>query len=239
VFPQEACLPNNKLECSQGRTQEHPGHDISQKICRPIFIAALALNHCLATGTNATYDVSRDFSETNPGTPWSYGSMETLGGDFTPFPALLHEKEPGGGTFTIWVKVGGGYPSVYYNGSSATIITEQGQGVYPPGTVLLLPGMEGNHDNYGVIRFTLPNPNRGTYLLRSMVQSYLQGPTSHDCDFHILKNGVELFGKFLPPNGGTSYSNTVALAAGDTIDFVVGRGQDNRLFASGLRIRQL
>ena len=87
-----------------------------------IFIAALALNHCLATGTNATYDVSRDFSETNPGNPWSYGSMETLGGDFTPFPALIHEKEPAGGTFTIWVKVGGGYPSVYYNGSSATII---------------------------------------------------------------------------------------------------------------------
>ena len=37
-----------------------------------------------------------------------------------------------------------------------------------------------------------------------------------------------------PGNGGTAYSNTLTLAAGETIDLAVGRGQDNRLYGSGL-----
>src|SRR5206468_313666 len=36
---------------------------------------------------------------------------------------------------------------------------------------------------------------------------------------------------------GTSYSNVLALAGGDRLDFVVGRGADGRLSGSGLKIQ--
>jgi hypothetical protein len=51
-----------------------------------------------------------------------------------------------------------------------------------------------------------------------------------------LKNGQELFGEFLAPNFGTSYSNTLALATGDTIDFAVGRGADGSPDHSSLKV---
>ena len=55
---------------------------------------------------------------------------------------------------------------------------------------------------------------------------------SGDTDFHVLKNGVELFGQSLPGTYGTGYTNQMALAAGDTIDFAIGRGADGSLAAS-------
>jgi hypothetical protein len=57
-----------------------------------------------------------------------------------------------------------------------------------------------------------------------------------DTDFHVARNGVELFGRFLPPAGSTSYSNTLSLAAGDMLDFASGRGADNNQYGSGLKI---
>ena len=68
------------------------------------------------------------------------------------------------------------------------------------------------------------------------MRTYLDGPSAGDADYHVLKNSVELFGEFLPGSTGTGYTNTLALAAGDTIDFLVGRGADNVAFASGLKI---
>src|SRR5207249_747635 len=79
-------------------------------------------------------------------------------------------------------------------------------------------------------------PVDGRYRLRTVVSTYLQGPISGDCDFHVLKNGTQLFGEFLPGSSGTSYSNVLQLVTGDIIDFVVGRGVDNSSYASGLTI---
>src|SRR5213075_2694193 len=74
------------------------------------------------------------------------------------------------------------------------------------------------------------------YNLGTAVHSFVDGDRSGDTDFHILKNGTELFGQFLPPRSGTAYSNSVTLAAGDRIDFAIGRGQDGILYGSGLKI---
>src|SRR5216684_316796 len=91
--------------------------------------------------------------------------------------------------------------------------------------------------NYGVIRFTVPGQGGGTYQVGSLVRAYLNGPLSGDCDFHVVRNGTELFVAFLPGNGGTNYANNLTLAAGDTIDFVVGRGTDGNNYGSGLNIK--
>lgn len=189
-----------------------------------------------ATAATSSYDLILDFSTNNPSGPWTYGFKDTLAGTFAPFPALIRQPD-GNIVWQIWARVGGGYPAVYQNGSAVTAITQQGEGNYPPGTLFFHPGLEGTPENFGVIRFTLPAGQAGSYRIVATVDSYLHGPTSGDCDFHLLKNGTELFGQFLPPNAGTSYTNTVALAAGDTLDFAIGRGQDGRLHGSGLKIQ--
>src|SRR5438876_2481050 len=90
--------------------------------------------------------------------------------------------------------------------------------------------------NFGIIRFRLPNGQGGTYRLESAVLPYLTSGTG-DTDFHVLRNGTEIFGQFLPGTSATGYTNELTLNAGDTIDFAIGRGADGHLAASGLIIQ--
>src|SRR6185503_15054602 len=76
----------------------------------------------------------------------------------------------------------------------------------------------------------------GEYRLESAVRTYLNGPASGDTDYHVVKNGVEVFGQFMPPSSSSGYSNSLSLVAGDILDFLVGRGQDQQLYGSGLII---
>jgi hypothetical protein len=185
-----------------------------------------------------SYDLSRDFSPThNPNGVWSYGYETTLGEAFTlltfPLTSVADNPVP----VDSWSKNGYEPVAVYHNGTTNTSISDGGAGVFPPGTTWFYPGVEGHADNYGVIRFTVPVGGAGTYRLQTEVRAYLDGPRSGDTDFHVLRNGVELFGEFVPGNSGTSYSNRLSLAEGERIDFAVGRGQDNVAFDSGLKIR--
>jgi len=184
-----------------------------------------------------TYNLSQDFSTNNPSGAWTYGSENTLGGSFSVFPRYIREDDGGGLFYDIWTRAtGNAHPAVYRNSSSVTGTSDGGQGVFPPGTVFVFPGEDANPDQFGIIRFTLPAGGTGNYRLGMAVQSYLNGPSSGDSDIHVLKNGTELFSQLLPGSSGTSYSNVVALAAGDTVDFAVGRGADGHLSGSGLKI---
>src|SRR5947207_13182528 len=127
----------------------------------------------------------------------------------------------------------GGPPSVQKNIGTYPHISDGGQANIAPGVVWFNPGSL-NDDAYCVIRCVIPVDGR--YRLSTVVSTYLQGPISGDCDFHVLKNGTQLFGEFLPGSSGTSYSNVLQLVTGDIIDFVVGRGVDNSSYASGLTI---
>src|SRR5205823_4660871 len=60
---------------------------------------------------------------------------------------------------------------------------------------------------------------------------------SGDSDFHILQNGSEIYTRQVAPSSGGSVSQTLSAYAGDTIDFVVGRGADGRESGSGLKIQ--
>ena len=187
--------------------------------------------------SDADFDVSRDFSTaSNPGGAWAYGYVSALGGPFSTY----NHGQFGYGDNPVrifnWSKNGFEPGAVYFNPSSETSIGNNGAGVYPPKTVYFFAGHPGAPDNYAVIRLTIPAGKGGLYRLESAVRSHLQGTASGDTDFHVLKNGVEIFGQFLPPRSATQYSNDIALAVGDTIDFAVGRGQDGRLDGSGLII---
>jgi hypothetical protein len=134
------------------------------------------------------------------------------------------------------LKAYGSPSSVWHNSGNVTVIINGGQGVFPPGTVWIGPGYEGNADNFGVIRFTLPSGADGSYQLDGTVHTHLDGSLSGDSDFHILHNGEELFGQQMRPSSGTNFNETVTLVAGDTIDFVVGRGVDGREYGSADKV---
>jgi hypothetical protein len=101
---------------------------------------------------------------------------------------------------------------------------------------LFYPGVEGEPENFGVIRFTVPSGGGRTYNLATSVRPAYAASLQLDTDFHVLKNGVELFGRALNVSDTAGYTNSLALAAGDTVDFVIGRGADNSYLWSGLKI---
>jgi hypothetical protein len=186
--------------------------------------------------TNVIYDVSRDFSiATNPNGVWSYGWKSNLTGAFTLCSYAGTSSFANGATAEYWGLANGQEPSIEKNSSTITGLQDGTE--FPPGTVWFFAGFDGWPQNFGVIRFTVPNQGSSVYSLESAVRCYLEGAASRDADYHVVVNGVEVFGGFLPANSATGYTNTLTLATGDTVDFMVGRGADGLLWNSGLKIQ--
>jgi hypothetical protein len=187
---------------------------------------------------SGSYDVSRDFSlASNPNGVWSYGWKSNLAGGFTPLPVSRILNEDNGVPMEYWLLADGQMPTIKHNATTNTAISDSGQQVMPPGSVIFEAGTDGSPQNFGVIRFTVPQQGGGTYSLESAVQCYLDGDRSGDTDYHVVVNGVEVFGQFLPPRSATGYTNTLTLAVRDTVDFMVGRGADGVQYGSGLKIQ--
>jgi len=156
------------------------------------------------------------------------------GGAFNLLTSSQTLAAPNGVPVQIWSLTPNTAPAVYHNATTNTATSDGGQGVFPPGTTWFYAGENGAPQNFGVIRLTIPAGKDGTYRLESAVRPYLNGPPGNDTDYHVLKNNVELFSQVVPLYGSAGYSNEVSLVAGDTIDFVIGRGLDNN--NSGLKI---
>ena len=195
------------------------------------------------------FDLSHDFSiASNPAGAWTYGYATNIGSRFIPFTFSKYNYDQNGVPVEVWAINSWEVPAVQRNNTSQIVISDGGQGTYPPGTVWFYPGpstLDGSADysesiakqaNFGVLRFTVPPDAGGAYNLVSEVRSAYIGPISGDTDFHILFNSAEIFGHFLPAEGNASYSNQLTLMPGNTIDFVIGRGQDNSYHGSGLII---
>ena len=209
-------------------------HLVSNTFLRVALLAAL-----LASGVAARaqdYNLGRDFSATsNPGGVWTFGWKATLPGAFTPVTFVGPGAADNGVRFYCWSIEQFVLPGFYYYPltNTATAVNAWGQGVHPPGTVMYLAGEEAPQ-NFGVIRFTAPSS--GSYQVVVRVQHYLDGNLAGDTDFHVHQNGTALLDQFLTPTEKTGYTNTLTLAAGDTLDFAVGRGADGDLYSSGLEI---
>jgi len=183
-----------------------------------------------------TYDITRDFDKANnPSGVWSFGWKPTVTGLLTLFTDGHAVPSQEGYMMDTW-SAGNGAAEVQHNGTAFTMTTDGSAGVFPPGTVIMNPGSELNSiaDNFSVIRFTAPS--NGNYQVDAAVHTYLDGTISGDTDFHVVKGLNELFGQFIPGNGGTSFSQPVNLAQGESLDFLCGLGADGRQYASGLKI---
>lgn len=166
-------------------------------------------------------DFAADFSATtNPAGAWSYGMVSTLGGAFSASTALtsyaignvVKAWSPGIGANSIW-------PTVGLNTDTAAAQFGAGNAIQiAPGQGLLHPGPTGD---FADVRLAI---GAATTALLSVSFSGidLAGTTT---DVHILLNGVSLFDDVVNGYGDTAaYSAIVTLAAGDVLDFVVGRG---------------
>jgi 3',5'-cyclic AMP phosphodiesterase CpdA len=189
-------------------------------------------------GPGRTSDLAGDFSlMSNPNGVWSYGAIEGIGGAFKPFRIKGLTPDDHGLPVEYWQLVPLREPTVFHNSNSVTVTAGGGQGVFPPGTVWLYSGTDGAPDGFGVIRFTVPPGRAGNYRVETSVRPVYEGLLQGDTDFHVAKNGAELFGRFLVPTASTGYSNELVLADGDAVDFVVGRGSDRSGVGSGLKIQ--
>jgi hypothetical protein len=184
------------------------------------------------------FDLSTDFSPaSNPVGAWSYGYTAALGGQFNLLTFAKTFGANNGVPISAWQVSDAFGPTVNRVMGPGIAMSEGGAFTAPPGTVYVWPGNEGSPGSFGVIRFTVPPGSSGVYRLESEVRPTFDGPVSGDTDFHVLRNGQELFGQFLAPNSGTSWSNTLTLVAGDAIDFVVGRGADGLQDHSSLKVQ--
>ena len=166
------------------------------------------------------YDAAADFSPTSdPNGVWSYGWSSTLGGAFN--LDAVHASTSG---LDLWEGSipgadGLGFPFIEHNGTADTIKS---------GTIQLAPGQLAAHpgpqDQYAIVRFTAPTA--GVYDLASSFTGLdFVGPAT--TDVHVLLDGVSIFdGNVSGFESGPSFSSVLTLQQGDTLDFVVGYGQN-------------
>jgi len=181
------------------------------------------------------FDLSDDFSlAANPNGAWSYGHRTNrLTGGIQLLNTSRTFGAENGVPIDIW-QLNNAKPWVAKVIGPATAVSFHFNA--PAGTIYFGPDPDATPEDFAVIRFTVPPGAGGTYRLATLVRSLYDSTRSVDADFHVVKNGTELFGRLVPPNSGTGYSNTLSLAAGDRIDFIAGRGT-NGLAETGLKIQ--
>jgi hypothetical protein len=167
-----------------------------------------------------------DFSiASNPNGNFTYGQKASLGAAFVPFV-----NADSGPTFVRWYDADGPWPAVYpFVHKNITGADLGGPAyIFPHGWLDLRPGPAGE---YIVVRWTAPTA--GTYLIQGAYTGLETLPTTSDA--WILLNNVGQFSASIVGQGYTgngnvaNFSLTLALAAGDDIDFTVGYGGNNFL----------
>ncbi len=174
----------------------------------------------------ATFSNTADFSaSSNPNGVWTYGSTPTLGGAFTPFTT-----QGTNGALAGWV--GPTQASLVQNVTSSPFSAASAD--WFPGEMNLHPGSDGAAS---VLRFRAPATT--LYDVSAVFYGIDAYPTS--TDVHVLINGVSVFDALVNSYRGAGQSHThtnLALAADDTVDFVVGWGANGSYYydATGLSV---
>jgi hypothetical protein len=159
-----------------------------------------------------TYDVAADFSPTNnPTGAWAYGWSSQLTSALSLYTISYNDRG-----IDIWWR--GTQPNVSHNGTSEQITLNPETITWQPGQFSLHPGEGGE---YSHARWTAPA--EGTCDIAAEFTGIDQTGTT--TDVHVLHNGVSLFDGSVVGFGDTaSFSTTISVAAGDTVDFAVGYG---------------
>ena len=190
---------------------------ISPRLSMTVAVAAFALS---GAASAATYSITDDFSATtNPNSAWTYGWLTELGGTFTTYTAP--DSTSAGGTIQTWHDPAIYYlgtPSVWNNASSSAFAT--GSVVYSAGWAGFHPGPENQMSDF---RFTAQTA--GTYTVAFDFQGADIYGTS--TDVHVYTGSRDLFSANINGYGDAtrkSFSGTVFLNAGQTVDIAVGYG---------------
>ncbi|MBI5965464.1 MAG: hypothetical protein HY863_18460 [Chloroflexi bacterium] len=191
------------------------------------------------TPSNAiVYDAFADFSpilNPPPGSTWMYGYTWTLGGAFDLYRALRNDIDRP--LSVLWTRPENFItPNVNKNISGVDIINVDGCILHPPTVYLNLH--PGQNNEFSVLRWTAPE--NGTYVIDSAFKSlrFCSQPTT--TDGHILYNSTPIFNVFINEYmsvGDHAFSTTLDLNTGDTIDFVVGVGQNGNYGADSTGVR--
>ena len=184
------------------------------------------------------HDLAADFSTNrNPNGVWSYGSENEVGPGFELMTFIGGASMDNRVIMEYWTHAPMTQPTIYHNATSQTALSLFGQAVRPPGTVVLVAAPPGAPNPCAVARFTTPAGAGGTYRVETEVVPDAHGSWQGGTDYHVLKNGTEIFGQALPAGASTGYTNVLSLAAGETIDFVLGPGQAENNKAKSLQVR--
>lgn len=183
--------------------------------CLGVSLAGIVLASAPAIAA-PTWDAASDFSgsaSSGVSGAWSYGSFgSSLHGTFSAFDAFTDYS---------------GYAAWSF-GDRSVQIGKAGAADFLSGSVLVpanaLNASPGPAGQYAVLRFTAPSD--GSYEIDAgFWGNDFVGPTT--TDVHVLARGASVFDgavqRYGRP-GGLAWSDTLALSAGDTVDFAVGFG---------------
>ncbi len=186
-----------------------------------IFTTLLCLIVVALPQAALAYDAAADFSTSNdPNGVWSYGWSTTLGSAFTLDTSNTTAAYglTGLGGWFMGPGPEGGIPSALLNSTANPILLPPFTNFQPGQLTLNM-----FQSTYSVLRWTAPSS--GSFSIAATFSGV--STIGDSADVHVLLNGVSIFDStvfgFPSP---TSYSGTLNLASGDTLDFAVGFGSD-------------
>ncbi len=175
-------------------------------------------------------DLQSDFSITsgNPNGVWSYGQISALGGSFTA-ANVAGTGSVGGATLDSWSFSTTTFPVISKLISGSLIGYNGGDGLISIGEVTMHPGPS---NELAAIRYTAPSS--GLFDLSGYFGAGdgIGNGASGKVDTYVYKNSTQLWSVLNTPSTHTFSLSAVSLAAGDTIDLIVGFGSDNYIYDS-------
>jgi WD40 repeat protein len=196
-----------------------------------------------SAGITFPYDphsINAEFSITanpTPGGRWTLGYSTVAGVDFSPVTFFYPDSETDDGTLVpAWQLAAGRSPAFWHNNLGRTLSAGGGAVSLQPGEFWISSGNDGYPEHYGVVRYTVLPGESGNYQVSANVRSFWMTPAFGDTGFHILHNGREIYGNYLPGDASIEIVRRLDLAVNDTIDFVVGRGADGLEDGSVLKL---
>lgn len=173
-----------------------------------------------------TFDAANDFSPTqSQGAAWAYGYRAAGGGSFAALPNNDNLYGLAAGMHTWYLPGVWNLPAVFHNGTGAT---QSYFGATQPTDLLnLYPGAVGEKS---VVRWTAPRA--GT----AQVAGRFQGLDTTTTGVAVVKNGATTLasGNVNGLGDQATFSLTVAVAAGDTLEFQVSYNGDVQHDSTGL-----
>lgn len=173
---------------------------------------ACSLSAGTAGATPLMWNAASDFSMSQAGGAWSYGTTGTsLDGAFNAFSQASSIAGYDYWSGASYAQIGKAGPSGFASGTVSV----------PAGSLNVSPGSSGE---YAVLRFTAQTA--GAYSISAAFWGDdFAGPTT--TDVHVRSNGSDLFAGDIASYGqatGLAWSGPIVLAAGQALDFAVGYG---------------